>query len=387
MSVNIQEALAKAREVASKLGGRLPGASSGGGGATGGLYGGDAAGMKRGPDADLYGGDAYKRPAVGGAPAAAYGAPAASYGAPAAAYGAAATPGAAPAGGGKYSSAIASLISGRMGRGSFALPNNYEVEDMTIPTGRFEDHYYVREVQSRDMKSPPRSNLHIIIGLVGMVIGRGGETLRGIEEQSQAKVNIAKEHEATADGYRPVTLTGTREAIEVAKKMISERIDMDMARGRPGRREWGSGPNARTEEIKIHQDNVGTIIGILTVGRGAPNFAYLFAIHFYLIGKGALTLKEIQSKSNCRVFVQPSSQAPAGDMMRTVFLTGDDEMINKARIMIETLINEGARAAGIENPEAETGIKETLMIKVHRDALGLVIGRGKQGVQQCVCML
>ncbi|KAG4301314.1 hypothetical protein PCANB_002292 [Pneumocystis canis] len=61
---------------------------------------------------------------------------------------------------------------------------------------------------------------------VGMVIGRGGESIRDLQERSKTYINIAHENE-TIHGMRPAYIFGTPESIQTAKNMIDEIIKTD----------------------------------------------------------------------------------------------------------------------------------------------------------------
>ena len=61
---------------------------------------------------------------------------------------------------------------------------------------------------------------------VGLIIGRGGETIRDLQERSQCHVNIVGE-EKSVNGLRPVNLIGTPQAAAMAKDLIMEIVDSD----------------------------------------------------------------------------------------------------------------------------------------------------------------
>lgn len=67
---------------------------------------------------------------------------------------------------------------------------------------------------------------------VGLIIGRGGETIRDIQERSGCHVNIVGESKSV-NGLRPVNLIGTPQAAEDAKRMIQEVVDSDTRAGPP----------------------------------------------------------------------------------------------------------------------------------------------------------
>jgi len=61
---------------------------------------------------------------------------------------------------------------------------------------------------------------------VGLIIGRGGETIRDLQERSGCHVNIVGEQKSV-NGLRPVNLIGTPQAAQVAKDLIMEIVDSD----------------------------------------------------------------------------------------------------------------------------------------------------------------
>lgn len=115
---------------------------------------------------------------------------------------------------------------------------------------------------------------------VGLIIGRGGETIRDLQERSGCHVNIVAENKSV-NGLRPVNLIGTPHAAGIAKEMILEIVESD-TRAPPGgapppdRQRGGGGGgfdsynrggNDRgdsgkiTEEIFVPSEAVGMIIG------------------------------------------------------------------------------------------------------------------------------
>ena len=61
---------------------------------------------------------------------------------------------------------------------------------------------------------------------VGLIIGRGGETIRDLQERSGCHVNIVGE-EKSINGLRPVNLIGTPQAAGLAKELIMEIVESD----------------------------------------------------------------------------------------------------------------------------------------------------------------
>ncbi len=117
---------------------------------------------------------------------------------------------------------------------------------------------------------------------VGLIIGRGGETIRDLQERSKCHVNIVGESKSI-HGLRPVNLIGTPQAAARAKELIMEIVESDtkslsgqgsLAREpAPGGAYGGGGGygagahggygggDRLTDSIRVPSDSVGMIIG------------------------------------------------------------------------------------------------------------------------------
>ena len=118
---------------------------------------------------------------------------------------------------------------------------------------------------------------------VGLIIGRGGETIRDLQERSACHVNIVGE-EKSVNGLRPVNLIGTPQAAAMAKDLIMEIVESDqksLANQGGGPRDAGRGPpgfggfvggdsfggEKETDTITVPSEAVGMIIGKGTLSR------------------------------------------------------------------------------------------------------------------------
>lgn len=69
---------------------------------------------------------------------------------------------------------------------------------------------------------PPSQNAFIISvpnECVGLIIGKGGETIRQLQQESKAKIQVAKK-EVENTGFRNVFVDGPPERYEHAKRLI-----------------------------------------------------------------------------------------------------------------------------------------------------------------------
>ena len=176
---------------------------------------------------------------------------------------------------------------------------------------------------------------------VGLIIGRGGETIRDLQERSQCHVNIVGE-EKSLNGLRPVNLIGTPQAAAMAKDLIMEIVDSDtkslaaqgnqgglpreVARG-PGFSGYGGGDDFGGEKVsdtmRVPSEAVGMIIG-----KGERFYHALSSLCTYTFCTGGETIKDMQATTGCKINVaQPTGQ----DFEREIGLVGSRGAIEQAK--------------------------------------------------------
>lgn len=148
---------------------------------------------------------------------------------------------------------------------------------------------------------------------VGLIIGRGGETIRDLQERSACHVNIVGE-EKSVNGLRPVNLIGTPQAAAMAKDLIMEIVESDTkslaakggdTRDRGGPALGGGDGEKINDKISVPSEAVGMIIG-----------------------KGGETIKDMQANTGCKINVSP---AAGQDFERDIGLVGSRDSIERAK--------------------------------------------------------
>ncbi|KAG5090027.1 hypothetical protein JHK86_002639 [Glycine max] len=162
---------------------------------------------------------------------------------------------------------------------------------------------------------------------VGVLIGKAGDTIRYLQYNSGAKIQITRD--ADADplcATRSVELIGSLESIDKAEKLMNAVIAEADAGGSPSLVARGLSPAQATvgsEQIQIQVPNekVGLIIG-----------------------RGGETIKSLQTKSGARIQLIPQ-HLPEGDdsKERTVQVTGDKRQIEIAQELIKEVMNQPVR--------------------------------------------
>lgn len=166
---------------------------------------------------------------------------------------------------------------------------------------------------------------------VGLIIGRGGETIRDLQERSGCHVNIVGESKSI-NGLRPVNLIGPPAAAAQAKELIMEIVESDSKNAnnqqqqppqqqhqsqqqpRFNPRDGGGGGNKVNDAIYVPNEAVGMIIG-----------------------KGGETIREMQNTTGCKINV--SQQSKPGENEREIELVGDREAIDRAKRAIEDKVD------------------------------------------------
>ncbi|KAE8022273.1 hypothetical protein FH972_008085 [Carpinus fangiana] len=162
---------------------------------------------------------------------------------------------------------------------------------------------------------------------VGVLIGKAGDTIRYLQYNSGAKIQITRD--ADADPYaatRLVEIIGSLDNITQAEKLISAVIAEADAGGSPSLIARGlttAQAAAASEQIQIQVPNekVGLIIG-----------------------KGGETIKGLQTRTGARIQLIPQ-HLPEGDESkeRTVRVTGDKKQIEMAKELIKEVMNQPVR--------------------------------------------
>ncbi|KAF4121636.1 far upstream element-binding protein [Geosmithia morbida] len=172
---------------------------------------------------------------------------------------------------------------------------------------------------------------------VGLIIGRGGETIRDLQERSGCHINIVGESKSV-NGLRPVNLIGTHEAAAKAKDFIMEIVESD-SRGEgpaPSRGPPGGGPPGGRGDMPPRREG-----GMPNGGGGYDKINDTMYVPSdavgMIIGKGGETIREMQSTTGCKINVAQSSGP--GEVEREIALIGSQDSIARAKQAIEDKVD------------------------------------------------
>jgi far upstream element-binding protein len=129
---------------------------------------------------------------------------------------------------------------------------------------------------------------------VGLVIGRGGMTIRAIQDKTGAHVQIPREGEGDDPNMRIITVSApNHEAAEAAQAEIHSILE--------GRRGGGGGGAPMPQALIMHvkNDKIGLIIG-----------------------RAGATIKDLQARTGTRIQIPPEVEPGSDPPYRVVSITG-----------------------------------------------------------------
>ena len=161
---------------------------------------------------------------------------------------------------------------------------------------------------------------------VGLVIGKGGETIKMLQEQTGAKMIIIQESNQQAD-QKPLRISGPPDSVERAKAEVFKILNQNdknggmgggrggfggpgRGMGRGGGAGWpSSGPGDKVECVMVASNKVGLVIG-----------------------KGGETIKSINQASGAHVEIDRN--APPDATEKNFLIKGSPEAVERAKSMV-----------------------------------------------------
>ncbi|XP_018654137.1 putative far upstream (fuse) binding protein [Schistosoma mansoni] len=187
---------------------------------------------------------------------------------------------------------------------------------------------------------------------VGLVIGKGGEQITQLQNDTQCKVQISQ----AGTPERTVTLTGTPQQIDHAKQMIGDIIERAGKNGTPTTPAYNSTGSITTIEMMVPGLKAGLVIG-----------------------KNGETIKNLQEENGVKmVLIQQSNNPTPED--KPLRISGEPARVEKARQAVLVLINSRDRPGGSMHYGYDG--QETSQYAVPAEKAGLVIGKGGESIKE-----
>ncbi|CAB9500441.1 Far upstream element-binding protein 2 [Seminavis robusta] len=219
----------------------------------------------------------------------------------------------------------------------------------------------------------PAEEVHVPNGVVGFIIGRGGETITSMQARTGAKVQIQKEHELQpGQTMRIITVSApTKEAVEQCKTIITSMVEDRVGKmGGFDRRGSSTMGGERDSKVQAALDQ-GHVLKTVEVPDKDVGL---------IIGKGGATIQDIQNRTGASIQIPQSASnggSKADEAMRTVSVTHPNETgAQEAVTMITAILaskksaNEGGGGGG-----GGGGPQTTIQVMIPDQDVGLCIGR------------
>ncbi|XP_064457553.1 far upstream element-binding protein 1-like isoform X2 [Ornithodoros turicata] len=261
----------------------------------------------------------------------------------------------------------------------------------------------INQIISRGGDPNQLNDGHLIVELmipgpkVGLVIGKGGETIRSLQERANVKMVMIQDGPQQSMMDKPLRITGEKSKCEYAKRLVLDLItekELENVRrgggggggGFGGGNEYGGGGEGSSQEVMVPKQAVGVVIG-----------------------KQGDMIKRIQQETGARVQFQQPHDDNATE--RVCLLTGNPEQVHHAASFIGELIQSvlardqqnmgrgrgrgrgggGFDGAGGFGPPGGPGMgrgrrggedMHEVQYPVPANKCGLVIGKGGESIRQ-----
>uniref|UniRef100_A0A0B6ZGD1 K Homology domain-containing protein n=3 Tax=Arion vulgaris TaxID=1028688 RepID=A0A0B6ZGD1_9EUPU len=238
---------------------------------------------------------------------------------------------------------------------------------------------------------------------VGLIIGKGGETIRQLQERAQVKMVMIQDSNAPSAHDKPLRITGEPSKCQRAKEMVldllAEKDGMPRSGGGGGYNDFGS----PMSPMGHGGGSSGMDIGVPRQGVGL------------VIGKGGDMIKKIQSDTGAKVQFKPDD---GQSQDRVCSITGPSDKVESAVLMIQDLLakanimggqpvqsyggpmgsgpsndmGRGGPGNGPFSPQApgrggmggrfDSNFQDITTFNVPADKCGLVIGKGGETIRE-----
>ncbi|XP_070703853.1 far upstream element-binding protein 2-like isoform X2 [Pempheris klunzingeri] len=192
--------------------------------------------------------------------------------------------------------------------------------------------------------------------MVGLIIGRGGEQINKIQQESGCKVQIAPDSGGLPE--RSVSLTGSPDSIEKAKMLLDEIVSRGRGTPPSSYHESTNGQNGTVHEMMIPAGKAGLVIG-----------------------KGGETIKQLQERAGVKmILIQDASQGPNVD--KPLRIIGDPYKVQQAQEMVQEILRERDHGGFAERNDFGSRMGGGMDIPVPRHSVGVVIGRNGEMIKK-----
>ncbi|XP_013991180.1 far upstream element-binding protein 3 isoform X5 [Salmo salar] len=211
---------------------------------------------------------------------------------------------------------------------------------------------------------------------VGLVIGKGGDTIKQLQERTGVKMIMIQDGPMPTGADKPLRITGDPYKVQQARELVVEIIrDKDQGDFRANRGDFGSRLGGSSLDVAVPRFAVGIVIG-----------------------RNGEMIKKIQNDSGVRIQFKPVSPSPSDDGIspdRIAQVMGQPDRCQHAVHLINELVHTAQDRDGFGGPVgprgrgrgrgdwsmgAPGGLQE-VTYTIPADKCGLVIGKGGETIK------
>eukprot|EP00871_Galdieria_phlegrea_P005193 jgi/Galph1/5675/GphlegSOOS_G4384.1 len=236
---------------------------------------------------------------------------------------------------------------------------------------------YNQNISSVSSTGSVQAELWIPVDRVGVIIGVGGQTIKSLEEQSQATI-VVHNDKVNAVGEKLVTVVGKSSQVHFAQQLIQEIIQKPRTVN-PNTVSPSQYPGFLASP-ELPYSSRATMRPFTNKTIFVPRRSIGM-----IIGKHGETIRDLQYRSGASIRVVPDSQVPTNTIERPIILSGSLESVELAHNLINDIVNEGIERLG-GDPYHTMSLYPTASISVRiqipNDKVGWIIGRGGSTIRE-----
>jgi len=203
------------------------------------------------------------------------------------------------------------------------------------------NNYVMDKVEEGTTKQPMdlerRGQVKIVLtnAAAGLLIGKGGLTIKAIQEESQAKISICSIELASVPGERILTMSGTKEQRTEACRQIIDKICSESSNMSNTKLKYTNGGIG----LKAVQEIGSPLKAINSFGIAAKVEVQLEIPDAYvggIMGKQGQNIYELSQRSGARFHFSGKNEYAPGTTNRILKITGD---MNQAQLAYD-IVNE-----------------------------------------------
>jgi predicted RNA-binding protein YlqC (UPF0109 family) len=218
------------------------------------------------------------------------------------------------------------------------------------------------------------------LNAVGLLIGKQGETIKRLQVQSGAMIQVEKTALPGAD-HKVVHVQGPPDEIRAAKILIQEIIEMAASFQRNDASPRAIGPTPTAAPFQ----QSGGVLPQGPVGDEVEEIVLVPNKHVgAVIGKGGETIQVLTARSGARIQVRKDAEHNPADPDRPITLIGKKEQVDEARRLVMETVTRAESGQPMETPLGQEyrlpgHIEEHVFIP--NDCVGPIIGKSGSTIQ------